>query len=81
MRKASLAGCWHGGSTAFLYDFEHGEIGPNLFRYACLMGLEGMVSKHRESSYRNGRFGSRSRTGSIRRSPASLASAKLWPSA
>jgi ATP-dependent DNA ligase len=24
-------------------------------RHACLMGLEGMVSKHRESSYRRGR--------------------------
>ena len=24
--------------------------------HACLMGLEGMVSKHRESIYRGGRF-------------------------
>jgi bifunctional non-homologous end joining protein LigD len=40
----------------FLSDFEQGEIGPDLFRHACLMGLEGMVSKHRESSYRGGRF-------------------------
>jgi hypothetical protein len=32
-----------------LRDFEQGEIGPDLFRHACLMGLEGMVSKHRES--------------------------------
>jgi len=23
-----------------------GEIGPDLFRRACLMGLEGLVSKH-----------------------------------
>ena len=37
-------------------DFEQGEIGPDLFRHACLMGLEGMVSKHRESLYRGGRF-------------------------
>ena len=36
----------------FLSDFEQGEIGPDLFRHACLMGLEGMVSKHRESVYR-----------------------------
>ena len=36
-------------------DFEQGEIGPDLFRHACLMGLEGMVSKHRESTYRGGR--------------------------
>ena len=40
----------------FLSDFEQGEIGPDLFRHACLMGLEGMVSKHRESPYRGGRF-------------------------
>ena len=35
--------------------FEQGEIGPDLFRHACLMGLEGLVSKHRESVYRAGR--------------------------
>ena len=35
--------------------FEQGEIGPDLFRHACLMGLEGLVSKHRESIYRGGR--------------------------
>ena len=40
----------------FLSDFEQGEIGPDLFRHACLMGLEGMVSKHRESTYRGGRL-------------------------
>src|ERR1700681_2586118 len=26
-------------------DFEHGEIGPDLFRAACRFGLEGMVAK------------------------------------
>jgi bifunctional non-homologous end joining protein LigD len=40
----------------FLSDFEQGEIGPDLFRHACLMGLEGLVSKHRERSYRAGRY-------------------------
>ena len=39
-----------------LATFEVGEIGPDLFRHACLMGLEGLVSKHRESPYRGGRF-------------------------
>ena len=34
---------------------EQGEIGPDLFRHACLMGLEGLVSKHRDSAYRAGR--------------------------
>jgi bifunctional non-homologous end joining protein LigD len=39
----------------FLSDFEQGEIGPDLYRHACLMGLEGLVSKRRESTYRAGR--------------------------
>ena len=39
-----------------LAPFEQGEIGPDLFRHACLMGLEGLVSKHRESVYRGGRL-------------------------
>ena len=39
-----------------LAPFEVGEIGPDLFRHACLMGLEGLVSKHRESPYCGGRF-------------------------
>jgi hypothetical protein len=39
-----------------LAPFEQGEIGPDLFRHACLMGLEGLVSKRRDSAYRAGRF-------------------------
>jgi bifunctional non-homologous end joining protein LigD len=35
--------------------FERGEIGPDLFRAACRMGLEGLVSKHRNRPYRGGR--------------------------
>ena len=35
--------------------FEQGEIGPDLFRHACLIGLEGLVSKHRERAYGAGR--------------------------
>jgi bifunctional non-homologous end joining protein LigD len=54
MRKARLLARRVDG--IFLSDFEQGEIGPDLFRHACLMGLEGMVSKHRESTYRGGRF-------------------------
>ena len=30
-----------------LNDFECGEIGPDLFKAACQMGLEGLVSKRR----------------------------------
>ena len=36
-------------------SYEQGEIGPDLFRHACLMGLEGLVSKHRERAYLAGR--------------------------
>jgi bifunctional non-homologous end joining protein LigD len=39
----------------FLAPFEQGEIGPDLFRKACEFGLEGLVSKHRDRSYRGGR--------------------------
>jgi bifunctional non-homologous end joining protein LigD len=57
MRKASLARLLaRRVDGIFLSDFEQGEIGPDRFRHACLMGLEGMVSKHRESTYRDGRF-------------------------
>ncbi|WP_371259246.1 RNA ligase family protein [Bradyrhizobium sp. WSM1743] len=34
---------------------ERWEIGPYLFRAACRMGLEGLVSKHRDRPYRGGR--------------------------
>ena len=51
MRKANLARLLaRRVDGIFLSDFEQGEIGPDLFRHACLLGLEGMVSKHRESS-------------------------------
>jgi len=32
----------------FINDFEQVEIGPDLFRAACDMGLEGLVSKRRD---------------------------------
>jgi bifunctional non-homologous end joining protein LigD len=38
----------------FVAPFEHGEIGPDLFRKACEFGLEGLVSKHRDRAYRAG---------------------------
>jgi len=39
----------------FVAPFEQGEIGPDLFRAACDMGLEGLVSKRRDRPYRGGR--------------------------
>jgi len=52
MRKTNLARLL----TRRVDGIHPGEIGPGLFRHACLMGLEGMISKHRESLYRGGRF-------------------------
>lgn len=34
----------------FINPFERGELGPDLFRAACNIGLEGLVSKRRESA-------------------------------
>jgi ATP-dependent DNA ligase len=39
----------------FVAPFEQGEIGPELFRAACAMGLEGLVSKRRDRPYQSGR--------------------------
>jgi bifunctional non-homologous end joining protein LigD len=38
----------------FISPFAQGEIGPDLFRAACNMGLEGLVSKRRDRPYRSG---------------------------
>jgi bifunctional non-homologous end joining protein LigD len=39
----------------FVNSFERGEIGPDLFWATCRMGLEGLVSKHRDRPYQAGR--------------------------
>jgi bifunctional non-homologous end joining protein LigD len=38
----------------FAAPFEQGEIGPDLFRAACRLGLEGLVSKRRDRPYQAG---------------------------
>jgi ATP-dependent DNA ligase len=56
MRKTNLARLFASRVDGiFLSDFEQGEIGPDLFRHVCLLGLEGLVSKHKDSPYRPGR--------------------------
>jgi ATP-dependent DNA ligase len=56
LRKTNLAQILRGRSQGiFVAPFEQGEIGPELFGAACRMGLEGLVSKHRERTYRAGR--------------------------
>ncbi|MCA6108083.1 ATP-dependent DNA ligase [Bradyrhizobium cenepequi] len=55
MRKANLARLLARSVDGIhLAPFEVGEIGPDLFRHACLMGLEGIVSKHQDRPYRAG---------------------------
>jgi bifunctional non-homologous end joining protein LigD len=55
LRKANLAQLLaRRPDGIFVAPFEQGEIGPDLFKAACQMGLEGMVSKHQERPYRGG---------------------------
>ena len=39
----------------FIAEYEQGDIGRDLFRVACNMGLEGIVSKHRDRAYTPGK--------------------------
>ncbi|HZR89130.1 MAG TPA: RNA ligase family protein [Bradyrhizobium sp.] len=56
LRKASLERLLaRRPEGVFVNPFERGEIGPDLFRAACRMGLEGLVSKRRDRPYEAGR--------------------------
>lgn len=56
MRKVNLARLLARPTDGiFIAHYEEGDIGPDLFRAACDMGLEGLVSKHRDRAYRAGR--------------------------
>ncbi|TGN89436.1 DNA ligase [Bradyrhizobium yuanmingense] len=56
MRKTNLARLLRGRPEGmFVAPFEAGEIGPDLFRAAVRMGLEGLVSKRRDRRYAAGR--------------------------
>jgi hypothetical protein len=70
-------------------DFEHGEIGPDLFRKACEFGLEGIVWKRSDlpTAPADRRTRSRSKTGRIRRCAEKCsgmietgAAARIWQS-
>jgi bifunctional non-homologous end joining protein LigD len=55
-RKTGLDRLLRGRSDGiFVNPFETGAIGPDLFRAACDMGLEGLVSKRGDRHYRGGR--------------------------
>jgi ATP-dependent DNA ligase len=56
MRKANLERLLaRRPEGVFVNPFERGEIGPDLFRAACRIALEGLVSKRRDRPYRAGR--------------------------
>ena len=56
MRKTNLARLLARRTDGiFVAPYEQGEIGPDLIRAACNMGLEGLVSKRRDRPYRAGR--------------------------
>ncbi|WP_322596939.1 MULTISPECIES: DNA ligase [Bradyrhizobium] len=56
MRKTNLARLLRGGPDGmFIAPWEPGAIGPDLFRHACHMGLEGIVSKRRDRRFIAGR--------------------------
>jgi hypothetical protein len=56
MRKTNLARLLaRRPDGIFVAPFEQGEIGPDLFRAACNVGLEGLVSKRIDRPYRGGR--------------------------
>ena len=53
-RRARLAEMLPAGSATLRFS-EHIEgDGPAVFRHACAMGLEGIVSKRKEAAYRSG---------------------------
>ena len=55
MRKATLSSVVAKAGAGIRFN-EHIEAdGPTVFAHACKMGLEGIVSKRKDSPYRSGR--------------------------
>jgi bifunctional non-homologous end joining protein LigD len=52
--RTTSTDCWRRPDRIFIAPFEDGEIDPRLFPEACKFGLEGFVSKRRDSLYRAG---------------------------
>lgn len=53
--RRTSSDCCGRADGIFVNPFETGAIGPDLFRVACSMGLEGLVSKRGDRPYRAGR--------------------------
>jgi bifunctional non-homologous end joining protein LigD len=54
-RRARLAGLLARGPSAIQFSEAIEGDGPAVFRHACAIGLEGIVSKRKDSAYRSGR--------------------------
>jgi bifunctional non-homologous end joining protein LigD len=54
-RKATLASLLSRASPGILINEHFEHDGPTVFAHACRLGLEGIVSKRKDSPYRSGR--------------------------
>ena len=55
VRKATLASAIARAAPGLRLNEHMEHDGPTVFAHACKLGLEGIVSKRRDSSYRSGR--------------------------
>ena len=55
VRKATLASIVAKASPGIRFNEHIGGDGPTVFAHACKLGLEGIVSKRKDSAYRSGR--------------------------
>jgi bifunctional non-homologous end joining protein LigD len=54
-RRDALAGLLHGAPAGIVLSEHYDGDGAVMFRHACALGLEGIVSKRRDAPYRSGR--------------------------
>jgi bifunctional non-homologous end joining protein LigD len=55
VRKATLANVLARAAPGIRFNEHLEEDGPIVFKHACKLGLEGIVSKRKDSGYRSGR--------------------------
>jgi bifunctional non-homologous end joining protein LigD len=55
VRKATLANILAGADRGIWFNDHIEDDGPTVFKHACKLGLEGIVSKRKNSPYRSGR--------------------------
>jgi len=55
VRKATLASVVTKGGPGIRFNAHIEGDGPTVFAHACKLGLEGIVSKRKDSAYRSGR--------------------------